>query len=79
MKWLPENRRNAESLLQLSLIHIFVAQAMWSADDSPSYRGSIGKLLDIHDSRTKMEELEKRASRDMLTELLDHASVKELI
>ena len=56
-----------------------VAQAMWSADDSPGYRGSIGKLLDIHDSRTKMEELEKRASRDMLTELLDHASVKELI
>lgn len=56
-----------------------VARAMWSSDDPPVYMGSIGKLVDIHDSRMNLEELEKRASHDMLTGLLNHSSAKALI
>jgi len=56
-----------------------IAQAMWSTDDPPVYTGSIGKFVDIHDSRTKLAELERRASYDPLTELLNHAAAKPLI
>jgi len=59
--------------------HRIVAQAMWSSDDPPVYMGSIGKIVDIHDSRTKLEDLKKRASHDMLTGLLNHTSARELI
>ncbi len=59
--------------------HRIVARAMWSSDDPPVYIGSIGKIVDIHDSRMNLEELEKRASHDMLTGLLNHSSAKTLI
>lgn len=59
--------------------HRIIARAMWSADEPAGYLGSIGKIVDIHDSRAKLEDLEKRASHDMLTGLLNHASAKELI
>ncbi len=59
--------------------HRIIAQAMWSADDEPHFIGTIGKCVDIHDSRMKLEELEERASHDTLTGLLNRATVKELI
>lgn len=73
---------NYECLLHLDgqpRWHRIIAQSMWSAEDSPSYVGAIGKIVDIHDSRVKLEDLEKRASHDMLTGLLNHSSAKELI
>ena len=51
--------------------HRIIAQSMWSAEDSPGYVGAIGKIVDIHDSRVKLEDLEKRASHDMLTGLFE--------
>lgn len=54
-------------------------KAIWTDDDHPRYTGAIGKAVDIHDSRLKMEELEKRASHDNLTGLLNHASAREMI
>lgn len=59
--------------------HKIIARAMWSPDEPPRYTGAIGKCVDIHDSRTRMEELERRASHDTLTGLLNHASAKKLI
>lgn len=59
--------------------HRIVACAMWSTEDPPGYMGAIGKIVDIHDSRARLEDLEKRASHDMLTGLLNHAGAKELI
>lgn len=56
-----------------------IAQAMWSADEPPVYTGAIGKCVDIHDSRIRLEELERRASHDTLTGLLNHTNAKELI
>ncbi len=56
-----------------------VAQAIWSGDGQALYTGVIGKCVDIHDSRTKLAELEKRASHDMLTGLLNHPTAREII
>lgn len=59
--------------------HRVIAQAIWSTDESASLTGTIGKCVDIHDSRTKLAELEKRASHDMLTGLLNHITAMEMI
>lgn len=59
--------------------HRIVTRAMWSSDEPTCYMGAIGKCVDIHDSRMMMEDLENRASHDMLTGLLNHSSAKELI
>ncbi len=59
--------------------HRIIAQAIWSADEPAVLTGTIGKCVDIHDSRAKMAELEKRASHDMLTGLLNHVTAREMI
>lgn len=56
-----------------------VTQALWSGDEPPQYMGAIGKAMDIHDSHMKLTDLEKRASHDSLTGLLNHASAQERI
>ena len=59
--------------------HRIVARSIWSADEPPQYTGAIGKAVDIHEPRMKLDALEWRASRDPLTGLLNHASAKEQI
>ena len=59
--------------------HRIIAQAIWSADEPSVYTGAIGKCVDIHDFRAKLKDLEKRASHDALTGLLNHSAAKELI
>ena len=56
-----------------------IIQSIWSADDPPQYTGAIGKAIDIHDSQAKMDTLERMASHDQLTGLLNHASAKKQI
>lgn len=56
--------------------HRVITQAIWSADEPPQCIGAIGKTVDIHDTKVRMKELEKRASHDTLTGLLNHASAK---
>ncbi|MCI8481299.1 MAG: diguanylate cyclase [Oscillibacter sp.] len=56
-----------------------ISRAMWSADEPPRYTGAIGKVMDIHESRTKLDELEQMASHDTLTGLLNHAYAKKRI
>lgn len=56
-----------------------IIQTIWSDDTDPRRTGAIGKAVDIHDARLRMEELEKKASHDTLTGLLNHASARELI
>ena len=56
-----------------------IARAIWSSDDQPRYTGTIGKAYDIHESRTRLDSLEKMASHDALTGLLNHASAKKRI
>ncbi len=59
--------------------HRIIIQAIWTGDSPPQCTGAIGKAVDIHDSRVKMEELEKKASHDGLTGLLNHTSAMSLI
>ena len=56
-----------------------VARAIWSSDEPPRYTGAIGKAIDIHDSRMKLNALERMASHDALTGLLNHAYAKKRI
>ena len=56
-----------------------VARAIWSPDEPPRYTGAIGKATDIHDSRMKLAALERMASHDALTGLLNHAYAKKRI
>lgn len=56
-----------------------ISAAQWSDDSPPRYTGAIGKAIDIHDSRLKMDSLEKQAVTDALTGLLNHAGARERI
>jgi len=56
-----------------------IARATWSADEPPRYTGAIGKATDIHDSRMKLEKLEREATHDTLTGLLNHAAARKQI
>lgn len=56
-----------------------ITRAIWSESEPPEFSGAIGKAVDIHDSQTKMEELEQRAAHDGLTGLLNQAYAKERI
>ena len=56
-----------------------IARTTWSGDEPPRYTGVIGKAVDIHDSQMKLAALERAASHDTLTGLLNHASAKKRI
>ncbi|MCI8415063.1 MAG: diguanylate cyclase [Ruminiclostridium sp.] len=56
-----------------------VARAIWSSDEPPRYTGAIGKAIDIHDSRTRMNDLEHQATHDALTGLLNHSTARKRI
>lgn len=55
------------------------AMAMWTDDEPPEYSGFIGKAIDIHDSRMRMDDLKRMATHDALTGLYNHAYSKQLI
>ena len=48
-----------------------ICQSIWSDDEPAQYRGVIGKVMDIHDDRSKVISLEYRAAHDALTSLLN--------
>lgn len=52
---------------------------MWSPEEPHVYRGAIGKVTDIHDTRLRLDVLERLATHDRMTGLLNHASAKEQI
>ncbi len=56
-----------------------IARATWSSDEPPKYTGAIGKATDIHESRMKLEMLEREATHDPLTGLLNHAAARKQI
>lgn len=56
-----------------------VARAIWSSDEPPRYTGAIGKIIDIHDSRMMMDNLERMATHDAMTGLLNHSTAKKRI
>lgn len=59
--------------------HRITTRAIWSESEPPQYLGAIGKAVDIHDSQTRLQELEKQVAHDTLTGLLNHAYAKKQI
>jgi len=61
--------------------HQIIARAMWQQERENElvFQGAIGKVIDIHDSRQRLHELERKANHDSLTGLLNHASAKKQI
>ncbi len=59
--------------------HRVIARAMWSPDEPRQYQGAIGKAIDIHDSLVRLENLERAATHDAMTGLLNRESAKKLI
>lgn len=56
-----------------------ICRSMWSADEPPQYTGIIGKATDVHEEHTRLTDLERQATHDGLTGLLNHASVQGII
>ena len=56
-----------------------VARATWSSDEPPRYVGAIGKAIDIHDTRMKLNDLEQMATHDAMTGLLNRATAKKKV
>lgn len=56
-----------------------IARASWSSEEPPRYTGCIGKAMDIHASRLQLENLERQASHDGLTGLLNHAYARKRV
>ena len=59
-------------------IHI-ICRAIWSDDESPRYMGVIGKAVDIHEERLKMDKLKWMALHDGLTGLFNYSYAKKTI
>ena len=59
--------------------HRVISRAVWSADTPPQFEGALGKAVDVHESRVRLQELEDRASTDAMTGLLNRSSAQEQI
>ncbi len=53
-----------------------IARATWSGDEPFEYRGAIGKMIDVHETRVKMAELEEMAAHEPLTGLYNHRAAR---
>ena len=56
-----------------------ICRATWSSDEPAVYLGAIGKSIDVHTEHTRMTDLERRASHDGLTGLLNRSKAEMLI
>ncbi len=54
-------------------------RTIWTDDEDPVLESVMGTVLDIHDSRVRIEELARRSTQDSLTGLLNRASARERI
>lgn len=53
-----------------------IARSMWRDEEKREYSGAIGKIVDFHEEMEKMNHLEKLATHDSLTQLLNHKAAK---
>ena len=56
-----------------------VARPLWDGDDVRKMTGVIGKYVDVHEERLKMERLKDKAEHDSLTGLNNHESARRVI
>lgn len=56
-----------------------ICRATWSMDEPSEYLGAIGKAVDVHTEHTRMTDLERVASHDGLTGLLNRSKAEQMI
>lgn len=56
-----------------------ISRAIWTSDETPAYHGSIGKMVDVHESHERLAELQYKASHDALTGLMNHPSARQAV
>ncbi len=56
-----------------------IAKPMYGDGEPPEFEGAIGKLVDVNDETEAMKYLERKASHDALTGLLNHNAAKRII
>ncbi|MDE7132871.1 MAG: diguanylate cyclase [Lachnospiraceae bacterium] len=56
-----------------------ICRATWSVDEPSEYLGAIGKAVDVHNEHTRMTDLERVASHDGLTGLLNRSKAEQMI
>ena len=56
-----------------------LAMALWSEGQPPTYDGAIGKFVDTHEEHNRIKVLERIASHDGLTGLLNRDSVSQQV
>ena len=59
--------------------HQIVLRTIWTTDTPPRFEGALGKAIDIHDTHEKMADLEKKATRDAMTGLLNRSAARDRI
>ncbi len=59
--------------------HQIVLRTIWTTDLPPKFEGALGKAIDIHDTHEKLADLEKKATRDAMTGLLNRATATDRI
>lgn len=56
-----------------------ICRSMWSSEETPVMTGCIGKIIDMHKEHAKLEELQRKASHDGLTGLLNHSHAEMIV
>lgn len=56
-----------------------IARPLWVEEETLKMTGTIGKFLDIHEERMKMEALKVMAVQDSLTKLWNHMAAKQRV
>lgn len=59
--------------------HHVICRTMWTGAEPPIYEGFIGKIINNHEERVRIENLRHMAEHDPLTGLLNHAYARERI
>ena len=75
---MPENKNQEHADGEMTNAYGSI-KTTWTDDTPPRFRGVLGKATDVHETRQKLEELTRKASRDPMTGLLNRAAAKERI
>lgn len=56
-----------------------ICRSMWAYEEKPYMTGCIGKIVDMHEQHAKIKDLQRMASHDGLTGLLNQSASKRLV
>lgn len=56
-----------------------ICRSMWTSEEEPVMTGCIGKIVDMHKEHAKIEDLQRKASHDGLTGLLNHSHAEMMV